>query len=893
MVAVDGKIPPGHIYVGQGTHTTCLQSTKWKCPWVVGVTCTHDEWIPLYVAHIHQNLWQDLAELQGKVLVCDCEDHTLCEADLLAGLVFDATSPALTSQAPPSVPHQRSTCSPIPLRKVLLTAALGVRGLPFAPPFIHQESLALAFKRFYPEHWFRGFAFPFIEDLVNSFPLDLYSRWRFELGYPMEGSSAPHLASSRTRQRQRNAEGQQVGAISHRAALPPLIPFGLSPDEHFLQALEWGGRPLPTEGLPVVDDDLVFAASFTSWPGSALRSLRESALTVLQQLKRRWQPVTKQLRKFQTPAIHQVTVQRDVGFTALLVLLINWSDTLLPHGLVAGLPAVGYSPPCGVFPEQPAHYVRPCEIFEDWQKHNAYILDQLKPGADDIFLLDQSVKDASLGFCSYPMSDQQLLAKVGDAPFRLIPRKVITQSSGKQRIIDDAFVGKQSELSSDGNKLTLCSPLRPAQHIQVALTCAVAEDLASAQWETGGEDWPNAYRYCPMSYADSLACVVVFHHHEWGTPAYQLYSGLLFGLPLAVTSFNRYSRFTEALGRRLNFGMISLYFDDATITDRADCRGSLQSSFGQLQTLLGTPFAAEKQQLMRSGATFLGLEHDLSEVPSRGRVTFWARDRIQKKLLDIIAQARYEQRLPSGTASKLYGVANFFEMGVWGRVGCGGLAAIKARQQEHTGELTPEILHSFEVLEAVISLKPCRHLYVRPLPHPRFIAASDAALEAPGQGSGGFLLVWFQEQVQQREAFVADIPPQVYDLWKPGEHKIAQLELLMVLYGLYARPHAFRHRRGIWFIDNTAALMALIRGRSRNADLEHLATLIHMTLFALDSWFWFEWIPSKSNWADSISRLGASDPWFVDHSFTLHHAHCPFLIWHLPFPALIRVAQFL
>ena len=231
-VAVDGKLPPMHVYVGQGNHATRLQATKWKCPWVVRVTCTHDEWIPLYVAHIHQNLWQDLLELQGSVLVCDCEDHTLCEADLLAGLVFDATSPTLTSRASPSLPHQRSTCSPTPLRKVLLTAALGVRGLPFEPPFILQESLALAFKRFYPEPWFQGFAFPFIEDLVNSFPLDLYSRWRFELGYPMEGSSAPHLASSRTRQRQRNAEGQQVGAISHRAALPPLIPFGLSPDEH-------------------------------------------------------------------------------------------------------------------------------------------------------------------------------------------------------------------------------------------------------------------------------------------------------------------------------------------------------------------------------------------------------------------------------------------------------------------------------------------------------------------------------------------------------------------------------------------------------------------------------------------------------------------------------------
>ena len=87
----------------------------------------------------------------------------------------------------------------------------------------------------------------------------------------------------------------------------------------------------------------MFAASFTTWTGSSLRQLRGSAITTLRQLQRRWQPVTKQLRKFQTAAISKVTAQRDVGFTALLVLLVNWSNTLLPYGLIAGLPAVGYS----------------------------------------------------------------------------------------------------------------------------------------------------------------------------------------------------------------------------------------------------------------------------------------------------------------------------------------------------------------------------------------------------------------------------------------------------------------------------------------------------------------------------------------------------------------------
>ena len=44
---------------------------------------------------------------------------------------------------------------------------------------------------------------------------------------------------------------------------------------------------------------------------------------------------------------------------------------------------------------------------------------------------------------------------------------------------------------------------------------------------------------------------------------FQLYTGLLFGLPLAVTSFNRYSRAVEALGRHLLAILVSLYFGDS------------------------------------------------------------------------------------------------------------------------------------------------------------------------------------------------------------------------------------------------------------------------------------------------------------------------------------------
>ena len=111
----------------------------------------------------------------------------------------------------------------------------------------------------------------------------------------------------------------------------------------------------------------------------------------------------------------------------------------------------------------------------------------------------------------------------------------------------------------------------------------------------------------------------------------------------------------------------------------------------------------------------------------------------------------------------------------------------------------------FDLLRIIIAIKFSRQIEIWPHAGPRSLAASDAALESPGQGTGGFLVVWHDDHSQQREAFVLIIPPLVYHLWEPGDKKIAQLALLQVLYALFSRPSSFCGRRGLWFIDNTAA----------------------------------------------------------------------------------------
>ena len=159
---------------------------------------------------------------------------------------------------------------------------------------------------------------------------------------------------------------------------------------------------------------------------------------------------------------------------------------------------------------------------------------------------------------------------------------------------------------------------------------------------------------------------MVFWREEWQKPSFQVYGSLLFGLPLAVTSFNRYSKFVEAMGRRLLRIFVSLYFDDAHLTDWVSNGPSAQRSFAELNSLLRTPFAKEKRQTFASSGTlFLGLDFNFEPVAIQDLVAFWARDRLLEKVTVFIADARETGRFTPGGASKLYGTEFPREWDVW------------------------------------------------------------------------------------------------------------------------------------------------------------------------------------------------------------------------------------
>ena len=111
-------------------------------------------------------------------------------------------------------------------------------------------------------------------------------------------------------------------------------------------------------------------------------------------------------------------------------------------------------------------------------------------------------------------------------------------------------------------------------------------------------------------------------------PCFRRYFGMLFGLPLAVTSFNRFPRLLQACCRRLGACLASLYFDDLTVQDVKSWRGSSQWFCTEVARLLGSPFSCEKHQPMQAEGDFLGLWHSVGLAVPQGGVAFWVRERL-------------------------------------------------------------------------------------------------------------------------------------------------------------------------------------------------------------------------------------------------------------------------
>ena len=171
--------------MGRGHHSHRIPTTKWKAQLVPGHHCSPEEWISSYIELVCHTLWDDLP---GKTLVCDCPLDVICEVDILAGLVFDATRPSSTEDvASPKRSGTRKPSGKAMMSAILSGRVVHVSGSPGPQQWFTQEATVLAFKKLFPEAWFQNFQFPLVEDLLNETPFVDYLEWRVQQRMSWEG----------------------------------------------------------------------------------------------------------------------------------------------------------------------------------------------------------------------------------------------------------------------------------------------------------------------------------------------------------------------------------------------------------------------------------------------------------------------------------------------------------------------------------------------------------------------------------------------------------------------------------------------------------------------------------------------------------------------------------
>ena len=94
-------------------------------------------------------------------------------------------------------------------------------------------------------------------------------------------------------------------------------------------------------------------------------------------------------------------------------------------------------------------------------------------------------------------------------------------------------------------------------------------------------------------------------------------------------------------------------------------------------------------------------------------------------------------------------------------------------------------------------------------------------------------------------------------------------------------------------ILNIAALMAPVKGSSNSHSLDQMAKIVHLACFAIRTVPYFEYIESKANWADEVSRAGTQGTWAPRNAFPVKECGVLAELLTLPCIAVIMIFEYL
>ena len=681
--------------------------------------------------------------------------------------------------------------------------------------------------------------------------------------------------------------GQRHTGDSKRG-LDHLLPPGLDPVQHMAASASLPSPFLPTHWP---EDDVVFVT--TEWavwqeylPLYALsqRSHIQRAAAALSEL-------SSALNTVKCASAKKVALAKEPAFVAFLTALLCWPDTSQAVAFVSGFGIVGEFQHTGVFRpinlDKAEADISREEWLQDAPSRIENVMNQGPPRHPDL-IYQLTMEEQKKGFCSSFLTKQEVDDLFGRGKWRPLERFLVIDPSGKPRVIDNAR-------KTEHNRATLMRETIHTTNVDFVPSCirmVVAESLQRLGYTSldslrqsdimtllpwlapriATDDLPDAYRGHPVR-DDHLPFSIVVVWTPWGWMFVVMY-GLAFGLESAVVNFNRFPMLGVAAARRCVSSICAAYFDDELSVDLLLHASVSKPGLIMIFQLMGSPPQASKGFATAANRTYLGASLHVGSVPLDLCV------QVQPKTTTTIkVAARINQTLESGVlqsddAGKLRGDAQWLFSMTAGRIGkiASPLLTEAGKFQTTTYALKPRDRETLQFLLRAVKLP-------RPRMIPLFGSAthlvriySDASFENQSLRLGWVI---FDPRLPKPIGRTALVSPQVLQRWIPRKQQIYPGEAVCALVIPIFHEQLLSDSDIIHFIDNEAAAASLIRGTSTQEDVHEIVLSSSLLYHNMGSRVWYEWVDTKANPSDGLSRNGVRDPWTVAQDWDLCEVSLP------------------
>ena len=657
----------------------------------------------------------------------------------------------------------------------------------------------------------------------------------------VEFSESPAWEGQQNRALLQASLGQQRAPGDSRKGLDHLLPPGLSKEEHVRQALQTSSPFAPDFK---VDMDLEFSFSALGIWGPILPRWQDKVRKCLHRLIHSFDAVASYLHD--SAEVAQLTSRKPVAL-AVLTALLRWPDVTQPLRYLTGFQVIGDIEHSGVFRDVEVPKCLSQDSFAG-EAAVSFVDDilQRKPPKDVEAIWRLTLEEREKSWCSGPHTRHDMDRLFGSGQWRPVPRFLVTQPCGKQRLIDNAKKGLHNEATSVSETIYT---------IGIDMWPVIARGMARAVLQQQGSAWPDqahvalaslppwfllvasvmdlpdAYRGCPVDPHQRKFAVVAVFAPQAKAWRFFAYTGLLYGLASAVVSFNRLPTLLVAAGRRLLALACGAYFDDLfDMNIRSNATASMQALLHVLQ-LAGAPPAPAKTQPPGPARVYLGAAINLAAVESDGVLSCGPTFSTVFKIQEAIRMATKTMEMTPAQAAKLRGQAGWAGSLMHGKCGRLAINFLKRRQysKHNSHAITPADLKELQLLARLAQEAQPQSIQVLGRPRKPIVVYSDASYEN-GKATCGWVV--FSENCQPVGQTVV-----LSDEWlatlEERETQIFVAEAFCVLLFPFNLPQLFQHQDVLWFMDNEAAAAAAIRGSSGSSDVDRIIRVACLQFLAL------------------------------------------------------------